>query len=359
MTNINKPLIQYYLIVGIIESGSIATNSSGTWTSKWRRQVKSGVHPAIRVEHVVLNASTHVLKWNPVWPSANLVGGCKISQPHYFTTDGIAKHLFGTGKHWRQHQQGRGSTVKQLERGVIDTDLVEFQEHLGRSGGRFQNIRHIGHIQGRNQYIKRRARGLSGSSFGRKPLSWRPFGLSTTQAFVADTSRSDPGHGWNWSSWSSNTGQYPRHHMGSSGQFLDWLIKDAKGSNWVWRVHFTSEAQQVHPFQPLSLRIEERRLSKLFSAFFAQELNLNQLFCSTPILTRNVPTYIHGLEDGMLTTTAGQNLEERTKAKESKRNFRLLLLMLLLLMFPAWIFPRGWMPKLCIMWPELSKRKQI
>ena len=61
---------------------------------------------------------------------------------NHFAADGIPEELLAAGDDGTGEEDGGGGLVVQLERPVIDADLVHLQEELGGGGGGAEDLGH-------------------------------------------------------------------------------------------------------------------------------------------------------------------------------------------------------------------------
>ena len=88
--------------------------------------VEGAVHPAKRIQDVVLDPGPHV----------NLAG------------DGLAEELLRSGEEGGGEEDDRGAAVEELEGGVVDGEVVHLQEGLGRARDGLQDLAHVGEEDG-------------------------------------------------------------------------------------------------------------------------------------------------------------------------------------------------------------------
>ena len=95
---------------------------------KIRRNLEGGIHPAVAVQHPSVHPATTLgnkLTVRPTLPPYHFqISTLSQQYSHHITIDWFPEELFCAGEKAAGEEDGGGRLVEQLERPVVDRDLV-------------------------------------------------------------------------------------------------------------------------------------------------------------------------------------------------------------------------------------------
>ena len=94
---------------------------------KIRRNLEGGIHPTIAVQHPSVHPATTLgnkLIGRPMLPNHFQISTLSQQCSHHITIDWFPEELFCAGEKAAGEEDGGGRLVEQLERPVVDRDLV-------------------------------------------------------------------------------------------------------------------------------------------------------------------------------------------------------------------------------------------